>query len=153
MLNVTKFSGHLKIFDFLLVLVALDHSLCCLSTIFRGKRLLIFFLLLCLLCLFVCLLCRFLFLNLFLKCWCLSGFCPKPLVFLLYISSQRLSLLTPVVSFTLCVYKALLYYKPRWLSWALDLLDISTLMSAQIFSLELNSSTSPSPVSVYGTPI
>lgn len=49
MLNVTKFSGHLKIFDFLLVLVALDHSLCCLSTIFRGKRLLIFFLLLCLL--------------------------------------------------------------------------------------------------------
>ena len=82
---------------------------------------LIFFLLLFLL-LFCCCcsLCKFLFLNLFLKCWCLSGFCPRSLVFLLCVSSESLPLLTPVASFTFCVYKATLYHRPTWLSWTLD---------------------------------
>lgn len=94
----------------------------CLHRFLGQDFLLIFFLLLCLLlfCCCCCSLCKFLFLDLLLKCWCLSGFCPRSLVFLLYVSSERRSLLTPVASFTFCVDKAPLYYRPTWLSWTLD---------------------------------
>lgn len=130
---------------------------------------LIFFLLLFLLLFCCCSLCKFLFLNLFLfffsfflnlflKCWCLSGFCPRSLVFLLYVSSESLPLLTPVASFTFCVYKAPLYYRPTWLSWTLDQKThlCPRHLHLGVFSNILTGTellTSPSPNLVHGTTV
>ena len=127
----------------------------CFHSFLGQEFLLIFFLLLCLLLFCCCSLCKFLFLDLFLKCWCLSGFCPRSLAFLLYVSSKSLSLLTPVASFTFCVCKAPLYNRPTWLSWTLDQ---STHLCPRHLHLGVCSNTlsgtelltSPSPNSVHG---
>lgn len=63
--------------------------------------------------------CRFLFFNVFLKYWCLPGFCPRPLVIFLYISSSRSSLLTPWRHLP-CVFTMLFSVSSPDDSWALD---------------------------------
>lgn len=106
--------------DFLLAFAALDHaSLYVVFQQFSGTRGSLDFPSTSLFA-FHSLLCRFLFLNMFLKCWCLSGFSPRLLVILLYVSSQRLSLLPLRLRLALWVCNAFQYCKPRWLSWALD---------------------------------